>query len=396
MIRRRLGVWLRVVTGLVVGGILACVTIEAVLRIEAKGWSRAALGAWEERRPWEAIRRPGPDGEPRPVPGGHASWRIQPWAQPIEYRLDRNGFRAVPVPSTAACRVLGFGDSHTFGYGVGADLAWPAVLERMLVGVRVANAGLCGTGIAAAQAWLPEALDAAHPQVVVLAVTPWSLREDPEPPEQHELDARWPRVEAYLRRVTRISAVADRASRYVLQRSAAVFGWPPPAPVLWELAPLLESRTQFHVRWRGVDARLAEMVRFVRRRGATPIVLFIPLDVQVSAERNVLYRMGRLPYRTHGFVDRDYTHDDRYVRALDKTVERLNVTFVDATPMLRAVASSGFLRDSYHLAPEGHAHLAALMAATIAKACGEAAVVEAGWNETIPTAEPELAGYARP
>src|SRR6185503_3318942 len=276
------------------------------------------------------------------------------------------------------------------------EQAWPAMLESMLTRVNVANAGICGSGVAAEQAWLPDALDASRAQVVVLAVTPWSLREDPEPPEQHELDARWPRAEAYLRRVTRISAVADRASRYVLQRSAAVVGWPPPAPVLWELAPLLESRTQFHVRWRGLDARLAEMVRFVRRRGATPIVLFIPLDVQVSAERNVLYRMGRLPYRTHGFVDRDYTHDDRYVRALDKTVERLNVTFVDATPMLRAVASSGFLRDSYHLAPEGHAHLAALMAATIAKACGEAAMVEAGWNETIPTAEPELAGYARP
>ena len=46
-------------------------------------------------------------------------------------------------------------------------------------------------------------------------------------------------------------------------------------------------------------------------RGAAPLVLFVPLDVQVSAARNALYRDGRLPYRTHGFVDRDYTRDAR-------------------------------------------------------------------------------------
>lgn len=377
--RTRAGTLLRIVTGLALGCLLACVTLEAVLRVEAKGWSRAALGVWEERRPWEAIRRAGPDGVPHPVPGGHASWRIQPWHQPIEYRLDDHGFRAgrISSPASAPCRVLGLGDSHTFGYGVGAEVAWPAVLERMLVGVRVANAGLCGSGIGATRVWLSDALDAARPQVVVLAVTPWSLREDPEPPEQHELDARWPRVETYLRRVTRISAVADRASRFVLQRSAAAFGWPPPAPVLWELAPLLEPLPQFHARWRRVHARIADMVRLVRRRGATPIVLFIPLDVQVSAARNVLYRTGRLPYRTHGFVDRDYTRDDRYLRALDKTTTHLDVPFIDATPMLRAMAPSGFLVDSYHLAPEGHAHLAALMAAPIAAACAEMPAVVA-------------------
>src|SRR5262245_15813311 len=165
-------------------------TLEALLRIEARGLSRAALGLWEERRPWEAIRRAGPDGEPRPVPGGHASWRIQPWQQPIEYRLDQHGFRSGTgsLMTAAPCRVLALGDSHTFGYGVGAEEAWPAVLERMLANVTVANGGLCGSGIAASQAWLPDALAAARPQVVLLAVTPWSLREDPEPPEQHELD----------------------------------------------------------------------------------------------------------------------------------------------------------------------------------------------------------------
>jgi hypothetical protein len=375
--RRHVGT---IIAAMLVGVLAGGMTLEMLLRISARGWSAAAFGPWEERRPWEAIRQAGPDGEPRPVPGGRASWRLQPWAQPIEYRLDHNGFRAArgPTSASAPCRVLALGDSHTFGYGVGAEQAWPAMLESMLARVNVANAGICGTGIAAEQAWLPDALAASRAQVVVIAVTPWSLREDPEPPEQHELDPRWPRAEVYLRRITRYSAVADRLSRAVFQRTSALVGWPPPAPVLWELAPLVEPPATFHARWAGVHARLARMVALVRRRGATPIVLYVPLDVQVSAARNALYRDGRLPYRTHGFVDRDYTKDARYLHALDKSATKLRVVFVDATPMLRALAPAGFLNDSYHLAVEGHAHLAALLVSPIAVACAASpAIVEA-------------------
>jgi lysophospholipase L1-like esterase len=376
---------------LVIGGLVAGLTLEGLLRIGARGLSPAALGAWEERRPWEAIRERGPNGEPRPIPGGQAAWRIQPWHRPIEYRLDGNGFRTGggalrAAPASAPCRILALGDSHTFGYGVGALDAWPAVLESMLAQVAVANGGLCGSGIAATQSWLPDALEAARPHVVVLAMTPWSLREDPEAPVQHELDGRWPRAEAYLRRVTRYSAVADRLTRAMLLRSSAWFGWPPPAPMLWELTPLVEPRARFHERWRAMHVRLAEMVRLVRRRGATPIIMLIPLDIQVSAERNVLYRTGRLPYRTHGFVDRDYTRDDRYVRALDKTANGLRVPFIDTTPMLRALAPAGFLPDTYHLSAEGHAHLAALLTGPLVHACADVpSVVEAALGRPATT-----------
>jgi hypothetical protein len=358
---------------LLVGVLAACLTLEALIRIDAHGWSSAALGPWQEHRPWEAIRSQGPDGVPRPVPGGHAAWRIQPWHQPIEYRLDDHGFRSArPAAGAAApCHVLALGDSHTFGYGVDAEHAWPAVLETMLARVTVANGGLCGSGIAATEAWLPDALGAARPQVVILAVTPWSLRDDPEPPEEHPLDARWPRAEKYLLRATKLSAVADRVTRFGLRELSRAIGWPPPAPVLWELTPLVEPKSVFHARWRGLDARLAHMVRLARRRGATPLIVFVPLDVQVSAARNELYRRGLLPYPTHGFVDRDYTRDDRYVHALAKTAARLDATFLDATPVLREIPSVGYLPDTYHLGPDGHAHVAALIAGPVARACAE-------------------------
>ena len=152
---------------MLVGALAGGLTLEVLLRIGARGWSAAAFGPWEERRPWEAIRQPGPDGDPRPVPGGHASWRLQPWARPIEYRLDQHGFRAArgPTGGSAPCHVLALGDSHTFGYGVGAEQAWPAMLESMLTRVNVANAGICGSGIAAEQAWLPDALAAARAEI---------------------------------------------------------------------------------------------------------------------------------------------------------------------------------------------------------------------------------------
>lgn len=369
----------RLLVGIVLVLLSSGVFLEGLLRIGARGFTPSAFGVWEENRPWEAIRRTGPGGMTEPVPGGHAAWRIQPWHRPIEYRLDDHGFRTAgaAMPSGAPCRVLALGDSHTFGYGVGGNEAWPAMVSSMLANVAVENGGVAGSAIGAMEAWLPDALAAAHPQVVVLAVTPWSLRDDPEPAEQHVLDARWPHAEWLLRRASQYSAVADQLSRFALQRSARMFGWPPPAPVLWELVPLVEPPAAFHARWEGVHARLARMVETVRRRGAVPILLFLPLDVQVSAQRNVLYRNGRLPYRTHGFVDRDYAHDDRYVRALDESAERLRVEAIDATPILRAIAPSGFLPDDYHLGADGHAHVAALMSAPIAQACAAVpAIVE--------------------
>jgi hypothetical protein len=135
----------------------------------------------------------------------------------------------------------------------------------MLARVTVANGVLCGSGIAATEAWLPGALDDARPQVVVLAVTPWSLRDDPEPPEEHPLDARWPRAEKYLLRAMRVSAVADHVTRFGLRELSSTIGWPPPAPVLWELTPLVRPRRR-STRWRGLDAPLAHMVALAPAR----------------------------------------------------------------------------------------------------------------------------------
>jgi len=379
--RTALGVWtpslglgrLAVVAlALLVGG-------ELGLRIAHRGFAASLLEPWTERRVWSAIREPGTDGRLRPIPTGAASWRLEPGAARIEYRLDADGFRiGAPVPADAACRVLAIGDSHTFGYGVAADDAWPprlaAVLRTSAAPATVVNAGLAGGGIADEAAWLADALPAAQPQVVVITLSPWSARLDPDPPPAPSSRATrlWEHVEPRIRTIGRWSALGDRLSRRTLHFLTAHTGWPPASGVAWELVPLDEPRDAFRARWDGVHATLADMVRRVRRAGAEPIVAFVPLDVQVDARRNRLYADERLPYPSYGFVDRDHVHDDRYQRALAHEARRLGVDVVDLTPALRAEGGAAFLAEDYHLSPAGHRRVAAELAPAVSVACARA------------------------
>jgi hypothetical protein len=105
---------------------------------------------------------------------------------------------------------------------------------------------------------------------------------------------------------------------------------------------------------------MAELVRRLRvEQRQPPPRLAVCLGSLLSRNQYLVdtepwgYRDGRLPYRTHGFVDRDYAQDSRYLRAIDKTATKLRIAFVDATPMLRVLAPAGFLNDSYHLAVVG-------------------------------------------
>ena len=70
--------------------------------------------------------------------------------QPVQVRINSRGYRGREYPwdSAAGFRILGLGDSFTFGYGVEEDDAYLARLERALADrrVEVINAGLAGMG----------------------------------------------------------------------------------------------------------------------------------------------------------------------------------------------------------------------------------------------------------
>jgi O-antigen/teichoic acid export membrane protein/lysophospholipase L1-like esterase len=356
-----------------VGGLLA---VEVGLRVTARGVSRAALEPWAERRAWQAVRELRADVAPWPVSSGRAAWRLQPWADRIEYRLDADGFRiaaAAPRIPRPACAIAVVGDATVFGYGVAAADALPAQLEAELaarrVTARVANAGLCGSNVVHLRSWLDTVLARARPDVVVLVVTPWSLRRDAP---VHD-GARGTRVRAALartlRRLARWSAVTERGGWYASHLASRCLGWPAGSVVAWELEPLLEPVDTFARRWEGVAADLEAMVARARADGARVVIAFVPLDLQVSAARNRLYREARLPYPTHGFVDRDYAHDDRYRRVLVPWAESHGVTLLDATDVLRADADAAFLTDDYHLSAAGHRRVATALAQPVASAC---------------------------
>lgn len=362
------------------GAGLACATlvaVEAGLRLAALGWSARLLRAWREPPPWGAIRRIGADGAPSPVPGGHARWALQPGSATIDYRTDERGFRVVDadtVRSRAACAVLVAGDSNAFGYGVAAADALPGRLAQALVedglDADVANAGLCGGNVVAQRRWLDDVLARERPDVVVLVLSPWSLRTD-DPSAHRDATAgerAWNVLEQRLRAWSAVSALVERTERVAGHAAHRIAGWPPESTVARELEPLLEDEAVFRRRLTDASVELGRIVAAIRRRGAAPVLGFVPLDVQVSRARNRLYAAELLPYRAFGFDDRDYTATGRYA-ALAAIAARMRLPFADATPALRAFGADAFLPDDYHLSALGHAALASAIVPQVARAC---------------------------
>lgn len=369
---------------IVIIGLVLCaaalVVAEAYLRLAYFGFSARALGPWHERPAWEQIRSLDPDGSPWPLSGGIGRWSLQPGGPPIDYVIDERGFRVIPQErdeprAASACRILTVGDSDAFGYGVRAEEALPARLALRLaadgIAAVVENAGVCASSVRRHRQMLERILKTAAVHVVVIIETPWSLRLDPAPanPAERFADKLWNLAEAKTGALATYSAVADRASRKLFHLSNQLLGWPASSSVAWEMLPLLESREQFVARWRDVAREIEQMVAIVREFGASPVLVFVPLDLQVDVARNRLYEDERLPYPAYGFEVRDYTRDDRYRTAVHALASALGVTLLDETTVLRTSKDAAFLASDYHPSPLGYELMAADLAATVGEAC---------------------------
>lgn len=106
------------------------------------------------------------------VPGAHAAW----WWQGQLHVFDAEGFRRTepfPPRRPGVLRVVAVGDSLTYGYGVAAEEAWPAVLERELGRARpveVLNLGVCGAQSEEIGGVVERHLAALAPDLVVYGV----------------------------------------------------------------------------------------------------------------------------------------------------------------------------------------------------------------------------------
>jgi len=376
---------------------VALTGVEAGMRLRARGHTAEALGPWAVRRPWHELRALAPDGSPEPIPNARARWRLQPWNAPVDYRLDAAGLRvaagapggdaaayahtsAASGETAAPCRVLVAGDANVFGYGVPAEAALPARLQAALaadgVDARIDNAGVCGSNVRHQRRRLESLLPHRRPDVVLLVVSPWSLRLDAPPDaaaDSSRLGWLW-RVTARAHQlVARWSAVGDRIARLGFHRAHALTGWPPRSTVAWELEPLAEPPARFAARWLGVGAEFDLLVDAAEAGGATPLVAFVPLDVQVNRARNRLYRDERLPYPAYGFVERDYTRAVRDAETVLTLAAHREVAALDLTPVLRQPVGEVFLADDYHLGPGGYRRLAAALVPFVTRACAAAA-----------------------
>ena len=127
------------------------------------------------------------------------------------------GRKAPRLPRVdAGGTILAFGDSLTFGTGAGPEESYPAVLER-LIARKVVRAGVPGEVTEQGLARLPEALEEAEPQLVILCLGGNDL----------------------LRRVDEAVVVANLRAmiRLVLDKGAAVVLLAPPRPAVLTSAP---------------------------------------------------------------------------------------------------------------------------------------------------------------
>lgn len=337
------------------------VALGACLAVAVVG---AALGAIELRLrlsqiPDPADTRPEPSGRRFPLMlvdeptcyFGYAprtEQRFQKDGGPLRHRhvTDGDGFRieAGAAPRSAACRILAVGDSYTAGMYVEAQEAWPAVLEAVLrargYSVRVDNGGLQGHTITQ---------------------------------ERAEVLSRWAPLRPNIIVVGRSSN--DLIDVAQLLRSGCRVGGPPPQefePALPErsldlhlVAGAMEARARVHV--------MAERLRGLMAGGPPPGEA--PAE-RAAAESAYLEEACDLTRGAAGFGARVLfanlesqgcrppCDDGAFERRLTAAVSAAGASTVDLTAVLTG-ESMRLLPWDNHASPQGHAALAARLAAAL-------------------------------
>lgn len=118
----------------------------------------------------------------RPKPGS-VGYNLSPGNFEVNYRIDSQGFKAVPFRARPELRIYFFGDSYTFGHGVGNDDTFPNIIadKHLKPKVEVINAGVTGYGLIQMLLRLYELEDQLNPgDIIVFSPTSWNLRRNLE------------------------------------------------------------------------------------------------------------------------------------------------------------------------------------------------------------------------
>jgi lysophospholipase L1-like esterase len=323
----------------------------------------------------------------------HAGYSLQPGYRNTvrvpEYStdilIDDEGYRvpagavegppgAAPAPASAAgpsgtVRILALGDSFTFGVGVEAEDAWPAVLERELAAgggasVRVRNGGVGGYGPLRTERLLVARQSAWAPEVLVHAVYAGNDLEDSRPDTFLE----HPRI-AGGRMVTEVRSPLIRVRYWLRVRSHLYAFLRDQLYDLYRRTPLAEGLRYLDpvglrdwppaMREETVPAALdaiRSIAAWARERDVAYLVVLVPAKYQVLDEAWATYRRRwRLP---DSAFDRDHAQ-----RVLAEALAAEGIEHVDLLPALRGADDPGALYypvDS-HWTPAGHRAAARLL-----------------------------------
>ncbi|MCA9515963.1 MAG: hypothetical protein KC635_13550, partial [Myxococcales bacterium] len=289
-----------------------------------------------------------------------------------DIRTNARGFRGddwspaltgAPVPG----RVLLLGDSQVFAYGVEEEDGVAARLEAALgAGAEVLDAATPTWGPPEYARVAAELAPVYRPEVVVFVANVANDWLEAHIPNVRRTTARdgW----ASYRRPDVPVEPDSAVHRWLFGRSHLVYavrallsgvsGDPPAGAV--SARRLLSNLTNMTKRDGAYRTRLTRHVAAVRDAcaslGCRVVVAVLPLDLQVDAGEWAKYRD----------TPEDLGALDVLARDLLADAADLGVPGVDLRPVLVRASPGAFLPDDYHLAPRGHAAVAAALATLVA------------------------------
>lgn len=310
----------------------------------------------------------------RLMPG--ATEKLSVTGNPItQVRINRDGFRGAELPEPGTGELLVVGDSQVFGLGVEEDQTFAAVLGRSLA-TPVVNAGVPTYGPVEYRAVIAAQLARRHPRTVLLTL---NLVDDlfevgHANRERHTAWNGWA-----MRKETAPAEISDFPGRELLYRQSHLFffyrmwGRPDASSSAWPswrdsdsadpaLATLdarvgeLARLAALDVQTLPVAAYLRDIQQLVTGGRARLVVVILPIDVQGASDEA----------KKHGLAATGSESSKALTAKLAELCRALEVSVLDATPVLAAAEPGAFLAGDVHLAARGHAAIAVALEQALA------------------------------
>jgi len=233
------------------------------------------------------IAEPRADTPGLPLPGSARLYGFAPnstgYAGGVAFWTNSSGFRGEDFTSIDPEQdvvVMVLGDSYSFGYGVQANEAYPAVLEADLREryparrLRVVNLAIPGYDTSQELATLQEWGPRLHPRFVLLQyhLNDISRHDEGSGPQPHDLRGVLTALGAHI-----------HVLRFMLPRIAAIarsLHWHGRTTATAELAEYVGNGPA----WQRNQQALGELITYARSLGAATGVLVVPYVVQLNAE----------------------------------------------------------------------------------------------------------------